>query len=171
MHFTYLFLLLTFSSTLHDIETIHDLHLSRTDIIYNPETDAFEITMNIFIDDLEAALDLQGHQDLYLCTDREVSDADSLIALYLTEHLMISSGSNTLPYQYLGKEVNEDLSSVWCYMEILSPDISDDISVEMDLFNELFDDQKNIVKLQYDTKHKDHYLLSKSEKTAILSIL
>jgi hypothetical protein len=148
----------------------HDIHLSKTDIIYNQQTESIEITLHIFIDDLESVLAMQGHSGLKICTPKESENAESLIAAYLKKNLKISTGGSDLEWNFLGKEISEDLFAVWCYMEIEKPELAKELIVEVNLLNELYDDQKNIVKIEYDKNHKDFFLFDKKKFKGTLSL-
>lgn len=136
----------------------HDIHISKTDIIYNDQTESLEITLHIYIDDLESALALKGYSGLKICTPKEAHDAEVYMDDYLRQHLKITSGAKELEWEFLGKEISDDLFAVWCYMEIVKPELAEDLSVEVNLLTELYEDQKNIVKLQYNHQRKEFFL-------------
>ena len=50
---------------LNSFNVDHDIHLSTCLIEYNQVEKALQITLHIYIDDLEDALELEGHKDLY----------------------------------------------------------------------------------------------------------
>jgi hypothetical protein len=149
---------------------VHDLHLTKTDIIYNTESKSIEITMNLFIDDLEKAISLMGSNHLNLCTSKESEDAEDYIAQYLENHFKIFSGGTLLNWDFVGKESSDDILAVWCYLEIVQPNLKGNISIEVDLFNELYEDQRNVVKLVYDKTHKDYFLLDNKKVKGSISI-
>ncbi|MDH3652401.1 MAG: hypothetical protein OEQ53_22110, partial [Saprospiraceae bacterium] len=95
----------------------HDFHLSKTDINYNQQNRSLEITMHVFIDDLELAMAHQGMDSLYLATSKEHKDADAFIWKYLTSVFQITVDGQTIPLNFLGKEESEDLIAIWCYLE------------------------------------------------------
>ena len=47
-----------------DVDLAHDIHMSRCDIDYNKEASSLEISIRIFLDDLELDLRSQGHDSL-----------------------------------------------------------------------------------------------------------
>lgn len=147
----------------------HDLHLSKTEIRFNQETQSLEIVMHVFIDDLEIGIgDTKGK--LGLGTDREVIHADSIVSEYLLDNFSMLSNDNHLPVSYLGKEVSDDLMAFWVYMEVVEPPLADDILVRMTLFDDLYDDQKNIVDLKYDDGHREFALLRRGDTELKMSI-
>ena len=60
-------------------EKSHDFHLSKCDIIYSTEEKAFQISLQLFIDDLEIALAAEGHENLGICTPNESDKAETII--------------------------------------------------------------------------------------------
>ena len=62
---------------------MHEFHLSNTIVNYNSEEKAIQITMRIFIDDLELALQGIGHDSLKLCTSKEKQSAEQHVFEYI----------------------------------------------------------------------------------------
>lgn len=148
----------------------HDIHLSKTDIVYNHQTESLEITLHIFIDDLESVLAMQGNTGLKICTPKESENAEYLISEYLKKNLKISTGNTELEWNFLGKEISDDLFAVWCYMEVEKPPLGKDLKVEVNLLNELYDDQKNIVKVEFDKTHKEFFLFDNKQFKGTLAL-
>ena len=124
---------------------VHDLHLSKTDIHYNNQTSALEVTMHIFIDDLELAMQQQGMDDLFIATEREHDDADSLIQRYLSTSFEVAINGEKQPFQFLGKEESDDLMAIWCYLEKTEITELHSIAIKNSLLTEIYADQKNMV--------------------------
>lgn len=135
----------------------HDIHISRTEIDYNTDTRRFEIALHIFIDDLELALEDRGWTDLFICTDRETKDSDIYIKNYLDEKLMIGEAKDTIKFEWIGKEVSEDLQAVWCYIESEEVDIIESLNLSNGIFMDMYPDQKNITTLTFGDLKK-HFL-------------
>ena len=60
-----------------------------------------------------------GFDSLYICTEKEAESAEGLIAEYLKNNLVISIDDEVVEFEFLGKEISDDLIAVWCYLEIL----------------------------------------------------
>ena len=126
--------------------------------------------MAIFIDDLETALAASGHAGLFICTEKEAPDAETYIGDYLNNNLIISVDGVNQQFEFLGKEVSEDLQAVWCYMEIVDIQCNEAISVENNVLLEIFDDQKNIVRLNMDSGEKAMFILEHSNNSGTLRL-
>ena len=150
--------------------TEHEYHLSNTEVRYNEQESALQITTRIFIDDLEETLGNEGHQGLFLCTEREPIHADSLVQEYLNQNLLISVDGDLISLDYLGKEISDDLIAVWCYLEV--PDVSPKelIEVENNVLLETFDDQKNIVNLKTDSGTRAMFILENGKNKGSIEL-
>ena len=150
--------------------SFHEFHLSNTEVRYNISERSIQITSRIFIDDLEDALGKQGHHSLFLCTEKESENAESLVENYLKNNLLISLDGNTLDFTYLGKEISDDLIAVWCYMEILDVNPKETIEVENNVLLDTFADQKNIVNVKVDSGERAMFILQNGENKGSLEL-
>lgn len=148
-------ILLLFQLFSYSISTyaLHEFHISRTEIEYKSELQSIQISTHIFIDDFELALKELGFEELQLFTNKELSLSDSLIENYLNQQLIISDGKKTLPYRLIGKEMSEDLSAGWFYMQITDLDPMYNIYITNKILMSQFDDQRNIISIKKDS-HK-----------------
>ena len=165
----YLFLLccLLLSSTVTSSNikgvSAHEFHISKCAIEYNEKENALQMTLHIFIDDLEEALRLQGADNLFICTEKESDKAEEYIYKYLQQKLKISLDDKAVNYTFVGKEVSEDLIAVWCYLEVENIQPFTKLYVKNQTLLEAFDDQKNIVSIR-GPKNRKGYLLFNSAK-------
>lgn len=141
----------------------HDFHVSKAQVEYNSREEALQITLHIFLDDLELALEKQGHTKLFLCTEKEALVGDSLVAGYLTRQFELwVDGKKVEPY-YLGKEISDDLAAAWCYMEVSEVKAISELRVRNAILMDLYADQKNILSVTEDRKDKGYYMLQKGD--------
>jgi len=159
-----------FWSNSPDVVYNHDFHLSRCDIIYNTQEKAIQISLQLFIDDLEMALSAKGYENLGICTEKEIPEAEEYIYAYLLEHLQLSIDESPITLDWVGKEVSDDLAGIWCYLEVYPDTPRKSIDVRNDLLVEVFADQRNIVKLIYSADQKAHFLFDKKEMEGTLNI-
>lgn len=147
----------------------HDFHLSKCEINYKSEQQSIQISLHIFIDDLELGLEQLGADSLYVGTEKEEEDADSYIGKYINRSLKINSDGMDLQPTYLGKELSADLMAVWCYLEISDVASCDDLLITNKLLTELYDDQKNIVAFDSDIGTKQYFIFDQVDKTKSFS--
>jgi len=141
----------------------HEFHLSKSTVNFDTESSALQLTMHIFIDDLEDALALQQLPPLYIGTEKEDSTADVHIADYIASTLILTTGTDTLAQEFIGKELSNDLAAIWCYVEVPLGSTVSELSFSNSLLMEVFDDQKNIMTFRKDKKRLDDFLLDKSD--------
>ena len=138
---------------------MHDFHVSNTEITYRSAKGTMEVTIHLFIDDMELALAGMTDETLHLCTDEEIPSAEHYLEQYLTEHFAVTgSDGKHYRYEFLGKEAGEDLQSMYCYIEIFDVPAGARLVISNSILVEIFRDQKNIVNLGVD-KAKRQYLL------------
>ena len=97
--------------------------------------------------DLELALEQQGHDDLFLCTPRETVEAEQHLEAYLREHFKLIVNGEPRDYKYWGKEISDDLSAVWCYMEVENLTKVESLQLTYRILFDTYQDQKNLVSL------------------------
>ncbi len=135
----------TTATTLSFSEEVHDFHVSKCLIEYNEQERALQISLHLFIDDLEEALRQQGADKLFLCTEKEAADAGQHLGRYLEQNFILEVNGRQAAYHFLGKEISDDLAAVWCYLEVPEVDQMEQLAVTNKILTEVYDDQKNIV--------------------------
>lgn len=140
-------------------ESTHEFHVSKCLVEYKAENAELQISINIFIDDLETALEAIGVEKLYIGTQKESEQADDFIEKYIDQAFQIEIDSKgMIDPIFLGKEISEDLSSIWCYMQIPMPQPLQSLKVKNSILLETFDDQKNITSIVGPENKKDSFM-------------
>lgn len=149
---------------------MHDFHLSKCEIEYSQSELSLQISISLFIDDLELALQQEGFDSLRICTQKEAPEAEQLILAYLDKNLQLTVDNQSAQLEWVGKEASEDLAAVWCYLQISGINPQKKISIRNEVLMELFEDQQNLVKLKYSQDKKSFFLFDKSEYSGILEL-
>ncbi|MGA1544211.1 MAG: DUF6702 family protein [Saprospiraceae bacterium] len=123
----------------------HDFHISKCLVEYKPESSTFQISLHLFIDDLEQSMALEGRDSLFLLTAKESPIAELSVSKFLEEHFKIEVNGHPVTYEYLGKETAGDYIAMWCYMEVTKVPYPTQITIYNDLLLNIFEDQKNII--------------------------
>lgn len=147
----------------NEVNTLHEFHLSKALVEYNTQEKAVQISMHIFLDDLEEALRRQGKDKLYICTDKESAEAEAHMETYLRDHFKININGVPVVYNFLGKEASEDYQAAWCYIEVENVAELNEIEILNDLLLEVYDDQKNVIQLVGPNKKRGVLLLQKGK--------
>ncbi len=148
----------------------HDFHVSKCLAHYDTEEQALQMSMHIFIDDLELALAQEGHENLFLCTPKEVTEAEAYLKDYLRRHFKLSADGTPLSFDFIGKEISDDLMAVWCYLEVTGLPRPESLEVEYSILLNTYDDQKNILSLDFPGEKPGMLFFQKGQakKTAAL---
>jgi len=149
---------------------LHDFHVSKTEIHYKSETESLQLSVHVFIDDLELALSPYSEFELNLLTEKEHQEADSLIGIYFNDVFKFSVDNQELLPVYLGKEISDDFQGAWCYLEQENLVSFDQITIRNTLLCEVFDDQKNIVSFKIDNKSKAFNILDKDDSELTIDL-
>ena len=133
----------------------HDIHVSVSEVNWKATSASFEVSVKIFIDDLETALMKAGQgSELQIGTEKESDKADDIITAYLEKHFHINMDGIQLPVEWVGKETTEDYTAIWCYISY--PGIKDPkkCTISNDILFELYDDQRSIMDIRMTSTHK-----------------
>lgn len=159
-------LLYFFLGHLHaNVLPVHEFHLSKCNIEYKASEKALQVTLHLFIDDLESALRERGIDQLYIGTEKEKEGVDIHIQKYLQEKFQLKSDTQTLQLVFLGKEQSEDLAAIWCYLEVTDVETIKHLTVTNNVLMDIFEDQKNIVSIKGPEKKSAYFLFEKGKST------
>lgn len=143
----------------------HKYYLSLTQIEYNSKNKSVEIIINVFIDDLETALNKIHNKEFRLDTKKELKNTDKYFFQYLQNHVKFKIDGKSVSYNYIGKEYDQDI--VFFYLEIENISTIKEIEINNTLLIEHFPDQQNLIKSKVNKKHKS-VLLTKKKQMALL---
>ena len=132
--------------------SFHDFHVTHTTIYYNADKEAIEITVNVAIEDLELALEDQTAKKISIGTNAETELLDELIEAYFRQRLSLAPNNRLIHYQWVGKEVSQDLHNLYIYFEVLDCNKNGTIEsllIENSIFTDILPDQSNIVLVEF----------------------
>lgn len=158
--------LLSVLPTRASADKAHDMHVSVCELRWNEASGAFEVSIKVFIDDLERALTKDGAPGLFIGTPKEAKEADTYIARYIQKHFKISLDGKGLMAEYMGKETSEDFLAVWCYVQF-SAQVSHGkkCTLSNDILLDLYEDQRNIMDIRMSKSHKDYTIFQPGQST------
>lgn len=147
----------------------HEFHISKCQIDYSEKEKALQITVHLFIDDLEEALSQQGADKLFICTEKEDEKAEEYIYKYFQQRFKIRLEDEEINYTFLGKEMSEDMIAVWCYLEVKDVESINKMHIKNGMLMEAFEDQKNIISIVGPNKSKGYFLFDKGKNEETVS--
>jgi hypothetical protein len=130
----------------------HDFHITHTSLNYNSDSEAIEITMKVAIEDLERSLEINTSKKLRIGTTKEDKSAHRIITNYFDNHLRILTNDKPLKFQWVGKEIDNNLHDIYLYFEILNCNQNGEIktlTLENTIFLETELNQTNIVLIEF----------------------
>jgi hypothetical protein len=145
--------------------TSHKYYLSLTQIEFNGPKNSIEVITNLFVDDIETALNEIHSKEFKLDTKKELKDADTYFKKYLQKNIAFKVDGKPVEFEYLGKEYDGDI--VFFYLEIKNIERVTKIEVENSLLVKHFPEQQNLVKSKVNKKHKS-IMLTKKKQVGIL---
>lgn len=150
----------------------HDFHTSITEINYNTQSKSFEVSLKVFYDDFEDALNQANMTDTYLentmsifsdNTDEKSNTRveldnqgthDEIIETYLKEKFSLKTKDKSLEMSFVGTELDVFNNVFWIFFEFPHKGNVKEMTISNSVLLEVFDDQKNIINLNYKTTKK-----------------
>ena len=145
----------------------HKYFLSLTQINYKNESKSIQIIINVFMDDIESAIDKDFNINLQLTTKNELADNNTYFEKYLKQKLFFKVNDIQKDFNYIGKEYDGDL--IFFYLEIENINSLETIYVTNDILTTHFPRQQNLVKLKVDKTQKSKFL-TKHENSTIFKL-
>jgi len=132
------------------ILSYHDFHVTHTTLHYNSDLDNMEITIKFAIQDLEISLD---NTELRIGTLNEKKSSEEIIKNYFKNHLNIYGDNKIINYEWVGKEISDNLHDIYIYFEISNFNQNDklkSLTLENTIFIETTHNQSNIVLIEFE---------------------
>ncbi len=151
------------------IKTFHAFHFTKTEISFDEHNAALNMTMHIFIDDLEKALEANNKEKFFIGTEKENKEANAVIQNYLQKHFSLELDNKKINYTWVGKETAGDLKAIYIYLSVEKIKKFKQIHFNNTLLTEVFYDQKNIVQINLPNKPQGYFVFDKGKTTSSFS--
>ncbi len=145
----------------------HPFYVSICQIDYNGDNQSLEISLKIFIDDIEEIMEKEGVGRLYLGELRENKESDKYISRYLAQQFKIKVDGQEQPLEYLGKET--DVDAIWCYLEGLNVSPFSNVEIRNSILMDHIDSQVNLVHEKQEGTEKS-LKFNKDKRTGTLEL-
>jgi hypothetical protein len=122
----------------------HPFYISVTNGVYNAESESMELSVRMFTDDVEFALQKLGHEGVNLGTEQQSSDADSLVSRYVRSRIVMVQDTRRPTFKFVGMEFEDDGLYVYLESSFLSHRFKK-LEFENRILVEAFPDQRNIM--------------------------
>lgn len=134
------------------LNIFHPFYVSVTDITHNKSTGTVQVSVRIFFDDLEKALEKKYKTNVDVLKPANRKELEILIAMYIKERLIISSNGKMLDLKYQGYEIEED--AAWCYLETGKVGRIKKLDVENNILFEAYASQSNMIHVTVNGKRQ-----------------
>jgi hypothetical protein len=130
---------------------LHPVHVSVSNIDYSEKSGCFEISLKIFVNDLEAVIDKKYNVKLNLGMPDQIADCDDYIYRYIAENYSIVINNKKRSRNKLvlkNKKIIED--SIWLYYELkgVTGNVRN-IYIKNSILTDAFKDQNNLLIINY----------------------
>ncbi len=125
------------------LHIFHPFYVSVTEIEQNQKTKTVQVSVRVFFDDFEKALDRRYKTQVNILKPKDSKQLELLIASYINEHLKIKANDKALPLKYVGYEIQED--AAWCYFESGKVESIQRLDVDNNILFEQHDAQINMI--------------------------
>jgi len=132
--------------------SLHPFHVSVMSVHHSAEESSLQITLKIFADDLEEAMNQEGFRKkgqayIDVLNPQDEQQLNVYVEQYIHQHLSMTVNGKAVKPSFLGQEM-EDMA-MWCYLEVTDVEKIKSLKVKSSIMTEIFDDQINIVHVNY----------------------
>ena len=124
----------------------HKFYVSLTQIDHNATTNSLEVSVRLFTDDLEKAIEEQTGKRLYLDTEKELPEAEDAILSYVRQRLHLIVNGKMALVNEVGRDYERE--HTWAYIEVQNVSELKTLEVRNVLLCEVFEEQTNMVKVR-----------------------
>ena len=133
--------------------SLHPIHVSIAEIDHDEDAKALQITLRIFIDDLELSIrNKTNSPEMDLLDPEGPATTDQLVKGYLDEVLKLKVDKKRVFTNYLGHEIEGP--AMICYIEVQNVKKFKTLEVTNTAILETHEDQSNLVNVNYKNKVK-----------------
>ncbi len=125
-----------------DSDGSHKFYIGLTEILYVEESRTYQISIKLFTDDLELALESAG---IEFDPDRRAASDQAAFFDYIRDHFRLIAIGKPVYLDAIGSELENDIS--WIYLESLAIDIPESLKIENNLLMDVFDEQAHVINL------------------------
>lgn len=143
----------------------HKYYLSLTQIEYKSDSQSIQIILNVFIDDMETALNETHGINMQLDTKKELKESDTYFEKYLVKHLALKADNKSLTFNYLGKEYEGD--NIFFYLEIEDVKSLKNLEISSTILVDHFPKQQNLIKAKANDINRSKLLTKENDKALL----
>jgi hypothetical protein len=143
----------------------HPFYVSVTEIEQVKAKNEVQVSCRIFADDLEAVLRKESKLPLDIIHPASRAKMDSLIAGYISRHLLINVDGKSLKLTYLGYKMEEE--AAWCFLSAQVSSPFKQVHVKDDILYSEHPNQINMIHVIRDGVRKSNKLDNPAADVAV----
>ncbi len=124
----------------------HPFYLGVTHFKLNSKSNTLETSVKLFTNDFEASLKKLNGKTVDLINGSNKEEINKLINKYLQAHLIIKVNGKNAAFDYIGFEIEKDVT--WIYIEYKKIKSLKSLDIENTLLYDSFDKQTNIIRVE-----------------------
>ncbi|MCF8374210.1 MAG: hypothetical protein K9H64_21485 [Bacteroidales bacterium] len=146
---------------------LHPLHITVTNIDYKKNEGQIDISIKLFKDDFGLVLYQKYKQQIDLENEQKPGESDSVITRYVEENFKLEIDQQKVKLKLKDKKI--DPEAVWLSYIIDIKHTVGELKLENSLLTDLYNDQKNLVIVNFDSRQKG-FTLSKEESVFSINL-
>ncbi|WP_461527984.1 DUF6702 family protein [Prosthecobacter sp.] len=131
----------------------HSVHTSTAEAEYNAKTKKLEVSLTVFVSDLEVALVRQSEREMRI-DKTPAAEFDAQVQVYLAKTFVVTDAAGKVAkMEWVGREMEEASAksgdpAVVLFFEVEVPVVGEGRTLRCSVFNEVFKDQVSLVQLR-----------------------
>jgi hypothetical protein len=152
----------------------HSFHTSTAEAEYNPKTKKLEVSLTVFVSDLELALVRQSEREMRIDKTPAV-ELDAQIRIYLAKTFVVTDAAGKVAkLEWVGRAMDEASAksgdpAVVLFFELAVPEGLKGAAMRNAVFQELFKDEMNLLHLREGDK-KIELLFTREQSSQELGV-
>jgi hypothetical protein len=152
--------------TLNHAVDVHPIHASICELKYSEKDAAFQVSVKVYIDDLEVAMKKEGYPPINIGATPENEHTQEYLASYVDKYFTITMDGHKLVSKFVGKELSDDFLAVWCYIEFpTTVSKGQKCTISNRILLDLYSDQRNIMDIRMNSTQKEYTIFDPSNSS------
>lgn len=122
---------------------LHPLFMGVTEIQHNAQDHTLEISVKLFADDFENALEKANHTTIDITNPKDTARASQLIARYLQQHLQLKVNGKPVQLVFIGYE--KEREAAWSFVQVNNINTVQKVEITNTLLYDAYDQQINLM--------------------------
>ncbi len=131
---------------------VHEYYVAVFQVEHSPAKKRLQITARVFIDDLDAELSKKYNKKFYLCTPKEIKEADDYLKQYFAANFKVKVNGSVKPLKFLGRETEDN--TLICYLTAEAKGKITSLDIKNTFLFETHPEQQNIINTKINSNKK-----------------